>query len=150
MFFEPDNIRWATVVFSASLVWIVCVSCIKLSILFAFRDLFDCIVWFVRCVHAMMFVCVLVLIGLIVGLCLRCTPIMFIYNHAVRGHCIFSDTDAYYSIGGVSLVTDFLVLIMPLPVVWKLRISPLKKLGISAMFGLGAMSERILLLLYTR
>jgi hypothetical protein len=134
--------RWFT--------WTTCVSCIKLSILFAYRDLFRCITWFVRCVHAMMIFCVLCLIAFILVFCLRCKHFTSNFGGFDDYNCAIKIEETFYLIGGVSLFTDFVLLVMPLPVVWTLKISPLKKLGVSAMFGLGLLSDTLLLRLHTR
>jgi hypothetical protein len=137
------------VAFGGCLIWMVCVSCIKLSILFAYREFFFCVVWFHRCVYAMIVLCVLFCIGFILGLCLRCTPFESIYNFTIEGRCTISQDQISRLISGVNLFMDIVLLVMPLPVVWTLRISFLKKLGVSAMFGLGLLSETLLFRLHT-
>jgi hypothetical protein len=131
------------VAFGGCLIWIACVSCTKLSILFAYREFFFCVVWFHRCVYAMIVLCVLFCIGFILGFCLRCTPFELNYKSwtTLDGRCIISAEDIFYLMSGVNLFMDIVLLVMPLPVVWTLRISFLNKLGVSAMFGLGLLSD---------
>jgi hypothetical protein len=128
----------AAITFAGYFVWLACVTCIKLSILFVYRDLFYCITWFTRFVHAMMVLCVLFFIGFMIGICLQCTPFEYNYNPSVPGgHCGISRSGGFYVIGSLNLFMDVVLVVMPLPVVWTLKISFLKKLGVSAMFGLG-------------
>jgi hypothetical protein len=85
-----------------------------------------------------MILCMLCFLGSIIGLCTQCTPFAYNYDHTIPGgHCGISVRGGFYLIGSVNLFMDFVLVVMPLPAVWTLRISRLKKLGVSAMFGLG-------------
>lgn len=130
----------ARITFAGYFIWTACVTCIKLSILLVYNDFFYCLTWFIHCVRVTMVLCLLFAIGFIVGLCLQCTPFEMNYNPAVPGgRCGISRKGGFYVSGALNLFLDVVIVALPLPVVWTLKIAPLKKLGVTAMFGLGAL-----------
>ncbi|MCJ1456795.1 hypothetical protein MMC28_007160 [Mycoblastus sanguinarius] len=56
-----------------------------------------------------------------------------------KAHCV--DTDMLHNAFAISdVVTDVLIMILPLPMIWQLHLTTRRKLGICAIFGLGAFS----------
>lgn len=49
----------------------------------------------------------------------------------------------FISIGTINLVLDVGVIILPMPVLWNLQLAVRKKLGLTAIFGIGAMYASI-------
>lgn len=85
-----------------------------------------------------MTICVLFFFGFLVGLCIQCTPFEANYNSQVPGaKCGISLGDGFILSGSINLFLDFVLVVLPLPVIWTLKISGPKKLGVSAMFSLG-------------
>jgi hypothetical protein len=58
------------------------------------------------------------------------------WDRTVKGTC-GDRTGAYLSHHIIILVLDFSIVALPMPVLWRLKMSRSKKLGISFMFGLG-------------
>lgn len=76
------------------------------------------------------------LIGIIFGTIFMCTPIEKNWNPMVPGKC--GPTNALWLGSAVpSVVIDLIILILPLPKIWGLRLSPAKKTGITLVFLLG-------------
>lgn len=66
-----------------------------------------------------------------------CTPIAFYYNRTIPGgHCRNQVISGSIS-GGLSLLGDILVLVLPIPVILNLKINTRKKTGILGIFFLG-------------
>ncbi|KAL8925885.1 MAG: hypothetical protein Q9172_002038 [Xanthocarpia lactea] len=67
---------------------------------------------------------------------LICRPLAFRWDRTLHGHC---GNSVVHEIAWspVNLLADALVVILPLPVVWKLHLPTKKKVRISGMFGLG-------------
>ena len=66
-----------------------------------------------------------------------CTPVAYYWDREIPGgHCL--NYDKFYIItGAINMVTDAIVLGLPLPVVWTLKISRNRKIGLSFAFALG-------------
>ncbi|KAI9750249.1 MAG: hypothetical protein M1815_001901 [Lichina confinis] len=66
----------------------------------------------------------------------QCRPLRLAWNKTLDGVCI--DYVAYFKAASiVNLVTDVLLLVMPLPVVWRLNITPRQKIAVTGIFTLG-------------
>lgn len=66
-----------------------------------------------------------------------CTPIAFYYDRTIPGgHCRNQAISGSIN-GGLSLLGDVLVLCLPIPVIWNLKINTRKKTGILGIFLLG-------------
>lgn len=67
----------------------------------------------------------------------QCIPQEKIWNPDYQGgHCINYDVAALAT-GSVNVISDFLILLLPLLAIWRLRMAPKRKLGISAVFATG-------------
>ncbi|KAL8702705.1 MAG: hypothetical protein Q9201_004126 [Fulgogasparrea decipioides] len=67
---------------------------------------------------------------------LGCTPFAYNWNKKIPGTCV--DLVAFFRWNGISnLLLDFLILLLPLPMVWRLSIAARQKLELSGMFLLG-------------
>lgn len=66
----------------------------------------------------------------------RCTPVRKAWDPEVEGHCL-DLVKLGVSAGYINIVTDFLILILPIPMVWSLHLSSKIRLGIIAIFATG-------------
>ncbi|KAI9813845.1 MAG: hypothetical protein M1827_003635 [Pycnora praestabilis] len=66
----------------------------------------------------------------------QCIPVPRAYNKKIAGHCI-DLTKAWYANAAFSIVTDFLILILPMPVIWQLKMPTRQKIGLMGLFALG-------------
>lgn len=138
---DPSHLLDAgAITFAGYFVWAASVTCIKLSILLGYYDFFFVVTWFVRCVYAVIGLTVLLFLAIIIGLLTGCTPIQFNWDPSIPGgHCGLARSDSFYLSGALNLALDIIIVVLPLPVIWTLKVSGLKRMGISAMFSLGAM-----------
>jgi hypothetical protein len=72
-----------------------------------------------------------------------CKPVQKFWNPKVPGTCLNSNT-IFISDCIVSLITDFVILISPLPVIWGLQMDLKRKLGSSVALVVGAVYEFLL------
>jgi hypothetical protein len=87
--------------------------------------------------------CVIILtatifIGVFLQSFLLCRPLNYFWNKTVDGTC-GDQNAAYLSIAVIELVNDFVIVILPMPVLWKLQMPAKKKMAISALMGMGLM-----------
>ncbi|KAI0845129.1 hypothetical protein F5Y00DRAFT_247109 [Daldinia vernicosa] len=66
-----------------------------------------------------------------------CTPVQYNWDKSIPGKCTNQD-QAYLGAGITNLIIDAFIVILPMPMVFRLRMPWPKKLSIAAMFSLGA------------
>ncbi|ERF74577.1 hypothetical protein EPUS_00707 [Endocarpon pusillum Z07020] len=70
------------------------------------------------------------------GVTFQCTPISFVWNKSQPGHCIdFRSLSISTAI--INIVTDCIIVVMPMPIIWRLQLPMSKKLGLSITIVLG-------------
>lgn len=68
----------------------------------------------------------------------QCHPIEFNWNRSIPGTCI--NQLLFFAIGSApNVITDFAILILPLPAVWALNMRRAQKLSIMGIFLLGSL-----------
>ncbi|KAK1750506.1 hypothetical protein QBC47DRAFT_393605 [Echria macrotheca] len=114
----------------------------KCSILFQLRRLFcpdgtrNSTFW---AIHGLVFVCAAYYTSAIFTFVFQCMPREKTWNPLLEGHCI-NVSAAIVVQGAVNLVLDVGILIVPFWAVWRLRLPMKRKLGISAVFGVGILT----------
>ena len=68
----------------------------------------------------------------------ECSPIDSLWNPQVKGKCINLSAELIAS-SVLNVVTDFLLLVLPLPILWRLQISMERKLELIGIFLLGGL-----------
>jgi hypothetical protein len=66
----------------------------------------------------------------------QCIPVDKAWNKKKHGHC-YNLVDAWYSNAVFSIVTDFLILCLPMHMIYNLQRDTREKLLLYAVFGLG-------------
>lgn len=66
----------------------------------------------------------------------QCTPNKAVWDSKAKGTCV-NRTAQDLSMAIINLITDIVVLILPMHPVWSLQVSKSKKWELSAMFSLG-------------
>ncbi|KAF2180127.1 hypothetical protein K469DRAFT_730364 [Zopfia rhizophila CBS 207.26] len=124
--------------YSSFFLWIGCATLTKLSILLIYLELFYCVTWFIWAVRITMGIAVISFFVTFGGLMMLCKPFEANWNPMLPGaECKMSQGDGFMFSGGVNLALDVILVFLPMPLVWTLNISKLKKVAVSAMFGLG-------------
>ncbi|CAG7951392.1 unnamed protein product [Penicillium olsonii] len=135
----PENIvTYLKTLFTGAILYTCCILFIKLSILALYRRLFP-----IRSMKAAVNVTSLIVIlwaacGILAG-CFNCIPTEKAWHPMIEGGCM-NLSKFYYGLQIPNIATDAIILIMPMPVVWKLPISKPQKMGLSAIFVLGVLT----------
>lgn len=74
-----------------------------------------------------------------IGVFLFCIPLQSFWDPHVKGQCFLSRPTMWYVSGIVHIVTDFAIIVMPLPIVWKLQLPRSQKIYLTGIFGLGSL-----------
>ena len=72
-----------------------------------------------------------------ITLLFSCSPIAKHWKPDIPGHCI-ETIKADYRYGSLNFITDLIMFVLPLPMVWKLQLSLKQKIGISLVFMAGS------------
>ncbi|KAI4196374.1 MAG: hypothetical protein LQ346_003233 [Caloplaca aetnensis] len=65
-----------------------------------------------------------------------CHPIQAVFNPLTKGKCINGEA-AILAVATMTIVTDFIILLLPLPLVWKLHLPKIRKFQLTLIFLLG-------------
>lgn len=69
-------------------------------------------------------------------LLLQCLPIPFFWNPTIKGHCI--QQNDFYAVATVIATVEILtVFFIPIPIIWKLKISPSRRWSLAIAFTVG-------------
>lgn len=85
-----------------------------------------------------MWATILYYFSVIIVSALSCTPHEKIWNPTLQGTCV--NTKALFVTNAVlNLASDIVILLLPQRVIWRLKLSTKKKIGISVVFAVGVM-----------
>jgi hypothetical protein len=77
-------------------------------------------------------------LGTIIYNLVSCHPFAFDWNHAIRkGTCVSSEVAPHVAFGAVDLAIDIVILVLPIPLLYKLHVSLADKLALICIFGAG-------------
>ena len=69
----------------------------------------------------------------------QCAPVQYFWNRGIAGgHCVDA-YDFHVAMGVLSTVVLVTVLILPVPIIWKLQVSSTRRLGLAFVFTIGAL-----------
>lgn len=111
---------------------------VKLSILSFYLRIFNRSGYMYYASWVMMFFTVGWLISVVLVLGFQCRPIAGYWDTTLKTTCI--NRTAFYLAGSsTDVAADFVILVLPLPALWKLQLALSKKLSIVAIFALGGL-----------
>jgi hypothetical protein len=67
----------------------------------------------------------------------QCTPVSYYWNPAQPGRCTIVPLKFAFATSILNAVSDFVVVALPIPMVWKLDLPRGRKVGVCAIFLLG-------------
>ncbi|KAI0458582.1 hypothetical protein F5B21DRAFT_500475 [Xylaria acuta] len=128
-------ILFLKLLYAIDLLWISCLTSIKISILHFYSMVFRNRV-FLRFVYAAIGLCGAFGIGAFVGRALICTPPQKKWIPETPGHC--GDEIKYYlAISSIDFAIDIIIILLPMPVLWTLHLPRVKKIGLTLVFSVG-------------
>jgi hypothetical protein len=108
----------------------------KISLLLFYKRIFGTVKWF-KHLSTVLVVALIVyaIVSCVTGMA-QCNPVARAWNRAVDGTCI-NLTQFFIANGAFATITDIVILIMPLPLVWGLMLPMAQKIALVPIFGLG-------------
>ncbi|KAI4282372.1 MAG: hypothetical protein L6R35_005428, partial [Caloplaca aegaea] len=133
---ESAYVKWIN---DADMVYLVTLLGYKMSILILYLRLFAVNRTFRYVTWSMMFlVCGYLMANLLTQI-FGCSPRSKYWEPGTPGHCI-DYTTAGLAYGSMNIVSDLLILILPIPLVWQLELSRREKVSISVIFMSGTIT----------
>lgn len=135
-----DVVTVMQILFAYVLIYVVTVPLIKFSILLLYRRIFG-MTWTI-------WVCMLLTAGYFVSCAVAflvcCQPVSYYwsqYADPTGGKCVFDLYPFYIGNAAANLTTDVLILLVPIPLTWKLQMRTSQKILIIGIFLLGGLYE---------
>lgn len=75
---------------------------------------------------------------------LQCIPIQATWNKKITSKTCLDKNSWWYAFAAINTVTDFLVAILPIPAIRRLKLSKRDRIGLFCVFGVGALYVLIL------
>lgn len=82
--------------------------------------------------------CALSAIAFVLTTIFQCTPVSYVFDKDLPGKCVNYNIVAWVH-AAINIVQDIIIIVLPIPEVWPLQLTTKKKLGVSAMFGVGGL-----------
>ncbi len=119
------------------LIYILCITVVKVSILLFYRRLFDTD-RFKRTSAAVVAFVVAYCLTFMIGTIFQCTPVRYMWVKSIDGHCM--NTPVFLLVGSIlNILTDIVIVILPIPIVWSLQVTRQQKMALSGIFLLGGL-----------
>ena len=116
--------------------WALVIYFIKMSILALYIRIFPHHVFYRYCIATMILVTISVLI-IVPMIIWQCNPMDAIWNLQRKNASCLSLAGVAYANAGVNIATEVVALILPVPLLLKLRVSMSSKVALFALFGCG-------------
>ncbi|KAL8998557.1 MAG: hypothetical protein Q9169_002397 [Polycauliona sp. 2 TL-2023] len=130
------RIYWKSM-FAIIITWPIAQSFTKISILLFYIQLFPT-KWFTYSAYTLIVAVSAWMIQQCLASLLLCHPISFNWDASVTGTC--GNVAANCLAGaGINTLTDILILILPMPIIWRLQVPLRSKVILSAIFGFGSL-----------
>ena len=134
------QVEWVNI---RDMLYCPCVFCIKLSILLQYLRIFvpnrmGKMATFIS-IHALIWGCLAAYSVYFILALTQCQPREKIWNPFIpQGHCI-NTRAAYLSNGILNAATDFAILVLPMPSLWKLQMPIARKISATIVFSAGSL-----------
>ena len=123
--------------FLVPIIWVASITFIRASIVFLYIRVFPTRI-FRRICYAVLAINFLFFVGTVLADCLICQPISYRWDRVAggSGHCGDQKSLDLF-IGIFNLVLDIVAVVLPMPILWGLKMAVTKKVMLSGMFGMG-------------
>ena len=124
--------------FASEIIWTFSIPLIKISILMLYIRIFGRLRYFriIALCLGTFTICWFITVVLVITF--QCNPVMFAWDKSIDGTCI--NAWLFFVIGStLNTITDFAILILPLPAVWHLTLGKFQRISLIGIFMLGSL-----------
>ncbi|KAF3761233.1 hypothetical protein M406DRAFT_221390, partial [Cryphonectria parasitica EP155] len=115
---------------------------IKFGVLSFYGRMFALTSWFKLSLRITAATVFLWMASIVLETFLLCRPLAYNWDTSIEGVC--GDRNAAYVIAGVmNMITDFMVLLLPVPAIWQLKMPTGQKVGLVGVFSMGVLITAI-------
>ncbi|KAL9062620.1 MAG: hypothetical protein Q9161_009779 [Pseudevernia consocians] len=131
-----EDIILAKCFLAAGVLWALAIACIKLSLLAFYISIFRTRI-FVASAYVFAVLSVSLMLAVTLATMLICRPLSYNWDKNEKGTC--GRTTALYLGGGIAnLLLDVSMVVLPMPMLWRLQMKMSRKFTLTLIFGLGA------------
>ncbi|KAL6885976.1 hypothetical protein GGI43DRAFT_388778 [Trichoderma evansii] len=138
----PNLVIILQLTLSYALIYTLCISTVKLSVLFFYLRVFPNKSMVVATKIVIAFISVWALANILMFF-LLCHPFAASYNPATPGGKCGNQVSAFIAVGVYNIISDFIVLTLPLRTIWTLNTKKQMKLSLSAIFLAGLLVSAV-------
>ncbi|KAK0620764.1 hypothetical protein B0T14DRAFT_430816 [Immersiella caudata] len=122
--------------FMAQVTYKAAINLVKCCILLLYLRLFQVVRWFRISCWALLAIVAIYCTASIAATIFQCQPVIRAFDKDTPGHCL--DTAKFwFANAGFSIATDVIILLLPMPLVWKLEVPRTQKVALVAVFAVG-------------
>lgn len=124
--------------FASELIWGTSVTIVKVSILLLYFRIFGRLRYLrlLAYILGIFSICWAIMVVLVCAF--QCRPLALIWDKTVDGTCI--NAPLFFILGSApNVITDFMVLALPMPAVWRLQTTTMQKISLTGIFLLGSL-----------
>ncbi|KAF2844357.1 hypothetical protein T440DRAFT_410368 [Plenodomus tracheiphilus IPT5] len=135
-----DYGKYARLIFAAPLIYAPCMACAKAALCLFYRRL-NPNQYYQIAVGATLFLDVGAYTGIFFSLIFACRPIRANWDPMLFASAVCVNRGAIYiATAVIGIVTDLLLILIPIPTIWGLQMPTKQKIGLTAMFGVGSIT----------
>ena len=123
--------------FLGQILWISSNTCVRISIIFLYITIFR-VRSFRIAAYTVLGLNLAYFLAVILQTLLICQPVAFNWDQTIAGSCGDQKTSDEV-IGVLNILYDVILIILPMPMLWRLQMATSRKLALSAIFGMGIM-----------
>ena len=132
-------IVWAKSIYALQWLYLAAVALPKISILGLYLRIFSISRARITC-YIVIFMVTANWVAFIFAATFQCSPIAFQWDKSITGGTCVDIQALYRASSAPNIATDVIILILPIPTVWRLKASVIRKLGLMLVFLAGSVS----------
>ncbi|RFU31621.1 hypothetical protein B7463_g4708, partial [Scytalidium lignicola] len=122
--------------------WPTSMAFIKISIIFFLRSLFGARPIVRRLLHVLSVIIALWATAALLTNIFQCSPPSYYYNKNQKGHCMPGQKQFFMAMGSLALIEDTVILLIPMPTVWTLKVKLRRKIAVTLILSLGSFHRK--------
>ncbi|RAL04833.1 uncharacterized protein BO80DRAFT_209742 [Aspergillus ibericus CBS 121593] len=131
---------YAKTILAGTIIYLPALATAKFALLMLYYRLMSMLRVWRRIIYVVAFIIAGYSLAITLSLIFACNPIAKNWDVTItHGHCI-DRTGFYLATAITNTVSDIILVLIPIPVVFRLRLPLVQKLGISCMFGIGCLT----------